>query len=366
MPWLKKGQRLHSGESGEYYRVASNRVHQGGFGEIYQGWALDDHEDDSRLVAIKVTDNARSWHGEVFFGRLLQGRPYVLPLLDAFVVPGRSAGPAPLKYVLVMPWAAEGTVADLLEGGVAWPEARVLDGVKGLLGVLSLLHRRGICHGDITPGNVFVDDGRLFLGDLGIAGMSLDDGDLQLIGSTPVPFQPPDLDRGGWSPAADVYQVGLLALSLLAGNRQGFWDVSGRTLRSVHASDQLKGWIREACSPARRRFVDASDGLAALTAAPVRAAPAPRTLKGHHVVLTGTLPMGRPDARRLLELAGASYQGKVTSTTTVVVAGQPNPLQIGKRHGTKLYDAVRNIRLGQRIAIIDAGQFRRLIDRDSG
>ena len=51
----------------------------------------------------------------------------------------------------------------------------------------------------------------------------------------------------------------------------------------------------------------------------------------------------------------------MTGTTTVVVAGQPNPLQIGKKHGTKLYDALRRIRLGQKIAIIDAARFQRLV-----
>jgi NAD-dependent DNA ligase len=116
--------------------------------------------------------------------------------------------------------------------------------------------------------------------------------------------------------------------------------VSGKTLRSLDASDHPKGWIREACSPASRRFVDALDALVVLDPAPVKPAPAPRKLKDHRVVLTGKLPMARPEARRLLKDAGAFYQNKVTGTTTVVVAGQPNPLQIGERHGTKLYDAV--------------------------
>ena len=308
MPWLRKGQLLRSNDSGRYYRVASTRRHQGGFGEVYQGFELDDHEDDGRTVAIKVTDHAVSWHGEAFFGRLLEGRPHVVPLVDSFVVPGKPGGPTPLKYVLVMPWLEDGTVDDLVEAGEAWTEAAVLDGVRGLLEVLSLLHRRGICHGDITPRNVFVEGERLLLGDLGIAGLALDDGGLELIGETPEPYQPPDYNWGAWFPSADVYQVGLLALSLLSGEAQESWDVSGKTLKSLDASDHLKGWIREACSPAKRRFVDASDALTALDSVPVQPSTPPRKLKGHRVVLTGTLPMARPEARRLLEAAGASYQ----------------------------------------------------------
>jgi serine/threonine protein kinase len=278
MAWLKSGQRLRSDESGRYYRVVSNRVYEGGFGEVYRGHELDDHEDDGPMVAIKVTDNAQSWHGEAFFGRLLQGKRHVVPLLDAFVVPGNPSGPTPIKYVLVMPWLEDGTVNDLVEGGDSWPDTAVLEGIRDLLSVLSLLHGRGICHGDITPRNVFVRGGELLLGDLGIAGLTLDDGEVQLIGETPEPYQPQDRRWGGWSPAADVYQVGLLALTLLSGECQAWWDVSGKTLKALPACDHLKGWIREACSPARRRFIDARDALVALESPPPdrRLLPGPR------------------------------------------------------------------------------------------
>jgi hypothetical protein len=59
--------------------------------------------------------------------------------------------------------------------------------------------------------------------------------------------------------------------------------------------------------------------------------------------------------------AGAIVQGRVNGATSVIVAGQPNPLQIGQQHGTKLYDAHRRIRRGQRISIINEDRFSRLI-----
>jgi hypothetical protein len=64
--------------------------------------------------------------------------------------------------------------------------------------------------------------------------------------------------------------------------------------------------------------------------------------------------MTRAAAKRLLEAKGATYQSKVTPTTTLVVAGQPNPLQIVERYRTTLFDAVRRTRLGQKISIVDA------------
>jgi hypothetical protein len=51
-----------------------------------------------------------------------------------------------------MRWLEDGTIDDKLEAGVAWSEAAVLKGVRGLLEVLSLLHRRGICHSTSRPG----------------------------------------------------------------------------------------------------------------------------------------------------------------------------------------------------------------------
>ena len=95
MTWLKKGQRLRSDESGRYYRVASHRLHEGGFGEVYQGQRLDDHEDDEWPVAIKVSDQSLSWHGEVFFGRLLSDPAHyvpVVPLRDALWSRGVQVG----------------------------------------------------------------------------------------------------------------------------------------------------------------------------------------------------------------------------------------------------------------------------------
>ena len=61
------------------------------------------------------------------------------------------------------------------------------------------------------------------------------------------------------------------------------------------------------------------------------------------------------------ERAGATFQDRVNgAATTVIVTGQPNPRQMGERAGTKLFDAYRRTRQGQRIAIINAEQFERL------
>lgn len=71
--------------------------------------------------------------------------------------------------------------------------------------------------------------------------------------------------------------------------------------------------------------------------------------------------MGRSVAKSRATLAGANVQNRVNGQTSLIVAGQPNPLMIGQRRGTKLFDAHRRIRRGQRIAIIDGRRFSALL-----
>lgn len=364
MARLSKGRELVSDVTENIYRVKTGRIAQGGFGEVYRGEKLDDHRDPCRSVAIKVTTVPWSWHGEAYFGRLLEGQSHVVPLLDAFPIVDGSGRARLVKYILVFDWMSEGTVDDLLMGnGPEWTEDHVLQQIRALLKVLVLLHRRGICHGDITPRNIFVEEGRLLLGDLGIAKQGLMDGPLTLDGMTPPAFAPLGERQWYWSVSDDVYQVGLIALSLLAYQEVTSDEVGTRLLRTVKASDHLKGWIRDAVAPEPDRFSDASEALAALSNDPVKSAQAPRTLKNQKLVFTGVLPITRAAARRRAERAGAMFQDRVNGATTLIVAGQPNPLQIGRRSGTKLFDARRRIRRGQRIAIINADQFERLLTR---
>jgi NAD-dependent DNA ligase len=140
-------------------------------------------------------------------------------------------------------------------------------------------------------------------------------------------------------------------------------DVCGDLLKSVAASDHLKGWIRDALGRRADRFVEASEALAVLRETKIEPAKPPRSLEGQHVVFTGTLRQRRVDVQAAARRAGAVVQNKVNGATSVVIAGEPNPLQIGQKAGTKLFDAQRRIQRGQAIAIIDEARFHRLARR---
>jgi len=364
VPLLKKGAVLGSDVSGECYQVTCGRIAEGGFGEIYRGALLDGRRDRVHDVAIKVLTNPLSWHGEAYFGRLLESHDRVVRLLDAFQIASGAGAARLTKYLLVFEWMEDGTVWDFLQAGKGpVAESGVVHQTGEILELLHMLHRRGICHGDITPRNVYLRDGELVLGDLGIAKQGLDDGPIVLGASTPAVFAPPDSGGWSWTPSDDVYQLALIALSALAGEVVITYAVCGRLLKSLDATDATKGWIRDALAARGERFVDAVEALAALREEPIKPAPSPRALRDQHVVFTGKLSTTRSVAQQKAKTAGAIVQSKVNGATTVIVAGQPNPLQIGQQHGTKLYDAHRRIRRGQRIAIIDEERFERLVGR---
>jgi serine/threonine protein kinase len=81
------------------------------------------------------------------------------------VVPLDDAGLA-----LVLDLASGGSLASLVAGRGTFDPGEVSTLLIPLAGALDHLHRRGVVHGDIAPGNVlFTEDGRPQLGDLGVA-----------------------------------------------------------------------------------------------------------------------------------------------------------------------------------------------------
>jgi NAD-dependent DNA ligase len=138
-------------------------------------------------------------------------------------------------------------------------------------------------------------------------------------------------------------------------------DTTNKLLKELNVSDATKGWIRDTFIKSGHRFRDAHEALNSLRGLPVKPAPPPRTLRGQQIVFTGRLPMARTKAAALARRAGGIVQRQVNGATTLVVAGQPNPLQIGQRYGKKLFDAQRRIKRGQPIAIIDHQRFAALV-----
>ncbi len=358
MPRLRVGETLHN-DSGTPY-VVERLLAQGGFGEAYAGHQLSAAGRPTRSVAIKVCKSLDDWHGEAYFGRLLQGDPRVVELLDAFVTATGRGPRQRRRHVLVLEYMPEGTVWDAIEGpGLRWSEGRVRAEIRSLLKVLRRMHGVWIIHRDIKPDNVFLRDGRLVLGDFGITKLTLDQKATDASQFQP-DFAPRDLSATAmWGPAEDIFQVGLLAATLLSG--EVWWNdvVSARAIAALDASDAFKSWIWHATGARSKRYWhagDALDALSSLRRVDVGPGRAPRSLRGQVVVFSGRLDgMTRAAATARARAAGAQPHARLTDATTVVVVGRD-----GEPEGLTMFGVRERLRTGQPIRVISAEQFERL------
>ncbi|MCA9264222.1 MAG: serine/threonine protein kinase [Planctomycetales bacterium] len=139
------------------------------------------------------------------------------PNVVAFVGYGRHER----QLFYVMEYLNSGTLADVLRnsGPLSWPEAAECG--RQLAIALQHLHNNGVIHRDVKPGNVYLtDDGRLKLGDFGIArdtqAMRLTDTGLT-VGT--YAYMSPELVRGesAVTGKSDLYSLGCLLFEILVG-----------------------------------------------------------------------------------------------------------------------------------------------------
>ena len=261
---LPRGCVIDNQVGGTTYRIRTF-LGEGGFGAAYVAFHLDeDGEEYGEPVCLKITTDADAWHGEAFFAGLLGNSRNVVRQYDAFptmLVDGRGSR---MVFVIEMEFLETGTVQDACwDGRLPWPEDRVARKVRGLLQPLSLLHNMGASHRDITPGNVYVANrAALKLGDFGIAKAGLTKSGVRADLAN-WRFAPSDIGAF-WRPADDVYQVGLLALTLLAGEEvtNTVRKVDVNQLTSRHYG--LRDTIKEAISVKSQRPQTASELMALL------------------------------------------------------------------------------------------------------
>jgi serine/threonine protein kinase len=357
---LRSGQTLHSDDGTPY--VVTELLAEGGFGETWAGHRLTPRGRRGRKVAVKVCRSLDDWHGEAYFGRLLRGDPRVVELLDVFVSAVGRGGQQRRRHVLVFEFMEEGTVWDAVdEHRLRWPEGKVRAEIRALLKVLRRMHGVWVIHRDIKPDNVFLRDDRLVLGDFGIAKLAVDHRSGGADASRFQPdFAPRDLARSAmWGPAEDIFQVGLLAATLLSGEIWWSEVVSARAIAQLEATEAFKSWIWHATGARSKRYWhadDALDALSSLRRVDVSPGRSPRTLRDQPVVFTGRLEgMTRERAMARARRAGAHPQTHLTDATTVVVVDRA-----GASEGLKMFGVRERLRTGQPIRVIDQEQFERL------
>ena len=180
-----------------------------------------------REVALKILDpavTARSGFRE----RLEHDVRAVSMLSHAHILPVYEYGTAGELTYIAMPVVRGGTLRDRLKGSrlsskAAWRVLRLVGEA------LNSVHRAGVVHGDVKPGNVLFDVyGRVLLADFGVARMHLG-----LALGTPG-YMAPEVAAG--SPAdscADVYALAAITFEMLTGSPPYSGESPAEVLRAT-------------------------------------------------------------------------------------------------------------------------------------
>ena len=106
----------------------------------------------------------------------------------------------------------------ILRAAASLPLEGKLDLVAQTLQALAYLHRRGVIHRDLKPGNVMVVDGRVKVLDFGVSILREHDAESGKLIVGTLAYMAPELLTGApATEASDLYAVGVIAYELLAG-----------------------------------------------------------------------------------------------------------------------------------------------------
>ncbi|MEV4464074.1 protein kinase [Micromonospora echinofusca] len=190
-----------------------------GTGSFATVWLAHDPVLDSR-VAIKVL--AENWHHDLRVReRFLDEARLLRRLDDERLIRVHAAGELPDgRPYSVMAWADGGSLHGRLATG-PMPPPVALDLLAEIAAGVAVLHRHGVVHRDLTPGNVLFRSGpdgeRVLIADLGLAKALAAASGLTARAGTPGYMAPEQDDPlAVVDTRADVYGLGRLGLRLLA------------------------------------------------------------------------------------------------------------------------------------------------------
>jgi serine/threonine protein kinase len=359
---LRPGSIVRDAIGAKEYRVVKF-LGKGGFGAAYQAVRLTRTNSSLDTCVLKVTIDARTWHGEAYFGHLLRHVPALVEVYDSFAWAPGGESRAPL-YCLVSEYVQEGDLGGYLaRHPEPWPAARARREIIRLLRAVTTIHQSGAVHRDITPGNVFVASKReLKLGDFGIALHRVGRRDVAADVFAPR-FAPRAIREGAksWRQADDVHQIGQLYAALLAGVASR--KITAKEVKNFACDAHIKSVLQRSIGERRKCFSSAAEMLAAMEAR----APGPRkrvrvsSLDGKRVVFTGGLSLRRADAKKLARKAGAMVEDRVSHSTDVLVLGDQSPHWKAEEKGQKLLDVDHEAERGHKIAIVKESRFMALV-----
>jgi eukaryotic-like serine/threonine-protein kinase len=223
------------------YRILG-QVGQGQFAQVFCGM----HRETGELVALKAIDRQRfSTH------RFLHELHLLSRLRHPNIVQFQTLDYSPQWRYLVTDYCAGGTLRDLMESAFPLKLTECLNLIVQILQGLAHAHAQGVVHCDLKPENILlVPAGAGWtarIADFGVAQLAahvtrrgpnpepLAEGRSAILGSPA--YMAPEAYYQRYSPASDLYAVGILLYELLLGER----PFSGRPgeLMQAHLNQRL-------------------------------------------------------------------------------------------------------------------------------
>lgn len=205
---------LRSGLEFKDYRLLE-RIGSGGQGEVWSG--VDRVR--NRIVAVKFAESLGDDKQEIderIFARQAKQlatlrHPYILPMLD-YALEGRMR-------ILVTPYIAGGSLAEVIRGNPL-PFHESMQYVDKIAAALAYLHRNGVVHRDLKPGNVLIDLRRnIYLADFGLARIIGNATQVLHTGRGTPSYSPPEQHNFGEATyASDMFSFGILLYEIFTGS----------------------------------------------------------------------------------------------------------------------------------------------------
>ncbi len=207
-----------------------------------------------RLVAIKIMHEHLADDGD-YAARFIREARHTARLAHPNIMSVFDQGYVDETLYLVMEYLPGMTLRDLLNDfGTLTPE-QSLDITKAVLQGLAVAHREGILHRDVKPENVIlVDDGRIKIGDFGLARPvnNATDTGKSLLGTVAY-IAPELLTRTSADSRSDLYSVGIMLYEMLTGT-QPFVGETPMQVAVQHAQQSMP--FASASNPTVSRAVD--------------------------------------------------------------------------------------------------------------
>jgi len=194
-----------------YYAIYA--IDEGGFGQVWSGIS-----GTGVAVAIKITKptldplrDLKSWFTEQYIHLKCLDHPHIVRTFDQFI--------SPEGVLVIVMEKAEGSLENLLYDGKLFDPMEVCAIGTQILSVLDYIHKLGVIHRDVTLKNILCFPNGVFkLADFGISKQEVTANELAMTFIGHKTFIPAELLSAGYSShQSDIYQLGLVLLTLLTG-----------------------------------------------------------------------------------------------------------------------------------------------------